>query len=213
MVGAIGGHAESVRAALRGIWQRYGCGCAEPLSGNQSRVFFFLVLRAAGLTFVFVQVPTAVVTRATESALQKNRKASAAAAGGGAAVSANKDGNSSGSATPSPEKSYLPAPVGKPKRVRPVSTTDSPSTSLVAGGAAAAVVKPVHHTPLFQHRFCALNNADAAGTCCSCCPSRCHRLGVAASSQEAAAGQLVFRCVRVRYNRACAAALCRRIFR
>ena len=149
MVGAVGGHAESVRAALRGIWQRYGGGCAKPLSGNQSRVFFFLILCAAGLTFVFVQVPTAVVTRATESALQKSRKASASAAGGGAAVSANKDGNSSGSATPSPEKSYLPAPVGKPKRVRPVSTTDSPSTSLVAGGAAVAIVKPVHYIPLF----------------------------------------------------------------
>ena len=94
------------------------------------------------LLLTHLQVPTAVVTRATETALSRNRK-SLASAGGGAALPVNKDDNSSGSGSPSPEKTALPAPIGKPKRVRPVSSTDSPAGSLVVGGAAAAVVKPV----------------------------------------------------------------------
>ncbi len=84
-----------------------------------------------------------MVSRATESALQKNRKALPAAAGGGAAALAKKDEDSSGSTTPSPEKSVLLAPIGKPKRIRPVSTGNSPATSLVAAGGSSAQVQPL----------------------------------------------------------------------
>lgn len=66
--------------------------------------------------------------------MQKNRKVLAAAAGGGGAAQAKRDGDSGGSATPSPEKNELPVPVGKPKRVRPVSSTSSPATSIVVAG-------------------------------------------------------------------------------
>ncbi len=89
-----------------------------------------------------------MVNRATESALQKNRKAGPAAAGGGAAAPAEKKGDSSGSATPSPEKSVLLAPIGKPKRVRPVSTGSSPATSLVAAGGSVAQAHPVLVVPV-----------------------------------------------------------------
>jgi hypothetical protein len=69
--------------------------------------------------------------------LHKNRKASAATA-----ASAKKSGDSDDSATPSPEKSELPAPVGKPKRVRPVSMGNSPAVSLVTEDAAGVSANP-----------------------------------------------------------------------
>ena len=75
------------------------------------------------------------MSRATESALQKNRKALTLAA------SAKKEEGSSASATPSPEKSELPAPTGKPKRVRPISTGNSPAVSLVAEDASLVAAK------------------------------------------------------------------------
>ena len=89
------------------------------------------------------QVPSVVVNRATESAVQKSRKASTAAVGGGAAVGA-KAGDSSSGGSPSPDKSELPAPAGKPKRVRPVSSGSSPATSLVVASSTPVVPKPVH---------------------------------------------------------------------
>jgi hypothetical protein len=79
------------------------------------------------------QVPNVVVNRATESAVQKSRKQSTPAVLGGAAVAAKACDSSSGG-SPSPEKSEVVVPAGKPKRVRPVSSANSPATSLVATG-------------------------------------------------------------------------------
>jgi hypothetical protein len=90
----------------------------------------------------FLQVPAAIVSRATESALHKNRKAIAAAAS-----SVKKGEDSNGSATPSPEKTPLPVPLGKPKRVRPVSTGNSPAVSLVAEHADVILASPLVAVP------------------------------------------------------------------
>jgi hypothetical protein len=89
------------------------------------------------------QVPSVVVNRATESAVQKSRKPSTAAAVGGGAAVAAKAGDSSSGGSPSPVKSELPAPAGKPKRVRPVSSGNSPATSVVVVASTPVVPKPV----------------------------------------------------------------------
>jgi hypothetical protein len=83
-----------------------------------------------------MQVSAAVVSRATESALQKHRKAFSLTA-----ALVKKDEGLSASVTPSPEKSELPTPTSKPKRVRPISTGNSPAVSIFAADAPSAAAK------------------------------------------------------------------------
>jgi hypothetical protein len=123
-------------------YEGFGCDMAVAVL-NLFQVTAASMHRARHTRLMSYQVPSVVVNRATESAVQKSRKPSAAAAVGGGAALAAKAGDTSSGGSPSPDKSELPAPAGKPKRVRPVSSGNSPAASVVVVASTPVVPKPV----------------------------------------------------------------------
>jgi hypothetical protein len=123
-------------------YEGFGCDMAVAVL-NLFQVTAVSMHRARHTRLMNYQVPSVVVNRATESAVQKSRKPSSAAAVGGGAAVAAKAGDTSSGGSPSPDKSELPAPAGKPKRVRPVSSGNSPAASLAVVASTPVVPKPV----------------------------------------------------------------------